>query len=174
MVKYQSGEAQSFDALYTRHSARVLGYLINRLKSRLQAEEALQNAFLKLHRFRHHYRAGEPFGPWFFTLVQNTLVDLQRREGRNPATPEREDPTAALEALLAPSAASASGTGNLAAEDWLSRLDKDQREALELRYLKDLSFETMAARLGISASSARQRVSRAIRKLRVIAGGSRD
>jgi len=162
MEMYQSGDAQAFDALYARHSGRVLGYLTSRLKDKQAAHEVLQASFLKLHRFRHQYHLADPFGPWFFALIRNTLTDSKRKENRNPSAPWAEDPSSVLEALVAP----APVAPDTRSESLLANLDAPHREVLELRYSKDLSFEAIATRLGISAASARQRVSRAIRKLR--------
>lgn len=164
MEMYQSGDAQAFDALYSRHSGRVLGYLAASLRDRQAAEELLQACFLKLHRFRHQYRSRDPFGPWFFALIRNTLTDSRRKEKRNPSAPWAEDPSPVLEALVAP----APVTPDSGSEKLLARLDAPHREVLELRYSKDLSFEAIATHLGISSASARQRVSRAIRKLRLL------
>lgn len=164
MVMYQSGDAQAFDALYSRHSSRVLGYLMAQLKDRPAAEELLQASFLKLHRFRHQYRPSEPFGPWFFTLIRNTLTDSRRQKKRTPSTPSSEDPRLLLDSLQAPTPASPGSVS----EQLLSHLEAPHREVLEMRYLKELSFEAIATRLGISAASARQRVSRAIRKLKAL------
>jgi RNA polymerase sigma factor (sigma-70 family) len=169
MKQYQEGNAQAFDSLYSRHAGRVMGFLLQRLASRARAEEVLQAAFLKLHRSRHQFDPSQPFAPWFFRLVQNVLNDALRVEKRNPVQPTREDATPTLEGI--PDRKGEESPPLAAA--LLERLDDPQRQLLELRYLKGLSFDVIASRLGITTDSARQRVSRAIRRLRALSAGGR-
>ncbi len=176
MMQYQAGDVTAFDALYSRHAGRVLGYLLQRISIRARAEEVLQAAFLKLHRSRHLYDPRQPFGPWFFKLLQNVLNDALRSERRNPVRPGAEEATGALENMADPSASpeaagNAQGASSLLAASLLERLDAPQRKLLELRYLRGLSFDAIAGTLGITAASARQRVSRAVRRLRALSGG---
>ncbi|MFN7685871.1 MAG: RNA polymerase sigma factor [Oligoflexia bacterium] len=174
MKLYQSGDAHAFNTLYARHSGQVLGYLVTRIGDRARAEEILQAVFLKLHRARHQYHPSQPFGPWFFSLIRTQLIDALRREFKNPARPGHEAPEAVLETLSEPQAENPPGTGQdpVLAQPLLDRLEPPHREVLELRYLREFSFEAIAARLGISSASARQRVSRAVKKLRSLSGGN--
>lgn len=162
MLRYQNGEAAAFDALYAQFSGRVRGHLLLRLRDGARADEVLQSIFLKLHRSRHQYQTGSPFAPWLFAITQSVLIDSLRSDAKNPARPSAEDPEVTLNSI-----ADAPSKGNeLDALGILERLDPPSREVLEWRYLKELSFEQIASRLGLGPESARQRVSRAVRKLR--------
>ncbi len=164
MLGYQQGDAAAFDALYAAFSGRVRGYLLSRLHQPERADEVLQSVFLRLHRARHQYKPGSPFAPWLFTITQSALIDAIRREGRNPARPSAEEPDATLDDLAV--TAPAGEDPGLQRLGLLEKLDPANRELLEWRYMNELSFEQIASRLGLSPDSARQRVSRAIRKLR--------
>jgi RNA polymerase sigma-70 factor (ECF subfamily) len=119
------------------------------------ASDLFQTAFLKLHQARHRYDPALPFAPWLFTITQRVLIDHYRKAGA-----ERD-------------AESAFGFPEIPALDGakdrlpsLGSLNATQREAIELRFGKDLPFEEIAKKLGTSKVNVRQIVSRAVRKLR--------
>ena len=58
----------------------------------------------------------------------------------------------------------------LAAADYLARLPAEQQQLLRLRYYEDLSYDEIAARLGISAGNARVRLFRAVAAAKALAG----
>lgn len=161
MLAYANGDMEAFAGLYQRHKGRILGYLVARLRDRDDAEEVFQIVFAKLHRARKKYRPEIPFLPWMFTLTRNTLVDHVRKKQvyRQHVTTSEEMVAAAVDRHGQEPPA-----GELSAV--LTGLNASQRQALELRYLQEMSFAEIAERLQTSAGNARQIVSRAIRSLR--------
>jgi RNA polymerase sigma factor (sigma-70 family) len=154
MIAYQLGEADAFEVLYSRHSAKVLGYLRKKVKSEALARDIFQATFLKLHKSRSRYNAAFPFVPWLFTICRSELLDALKKphmsreelmeEVPEPPAPMREEqPEVSLRSLPA-----------------------SQRDAVELRYQKDFSFEEIATALETSPANARQLISRALRSLR--------
>ncbi|MCM2323359.1 MAG: sigma-70 family RNA polymerase sigma factor [Oligoflexia bacterium] len=160
MLAYQKGEPSAFEELYRRYSGRVYGYLRNRLADRGALDDVFQAVFLKLHQSRAQYDPAFPFAPWLFTICRTVLTDSLRKTqgGEHPALAQdaalMDAPAPALVAVEAPGLPELGG------------LAPQQREALELRYLKDASFEEIARKLGTSSANVRQLVSRAVRKLR--------
>ena len=161
MQAYINGDIEAFQTLYQRHKGRVLGYLNSRIANQDEAEDVFQDAFSKLHRYRFKYEKEIPFLPWLFTIVKNTLIDhVRKRETRNKylqSNPELVD--------HAPDEREA-GLSIAEAISELSSLGTKQREALELRFNEDLSFEDIAARMQTSQTNVRKIVSRSIQKLR--------
>lgn len=159
MMLYQSGETAAFALLFERHGGRVLGYLQKKAAPET-ARELLQETFLKLHRARQQYSAQYPFLPWLFTIARNALVDHARlQESRIAAESGGE-----VEVAIDPTALA--GDAESEAQAALRMLPEPQRRALELRYLKEWSFEQIAADLRTSPTNARQLVSRGLRYLR--------
>jgi RNA polymerase sigma-70 factor (ECF subfamily) len=157
MLAYQNGQEKAFQTLYQRHHRRVYGFLIGKLKTPQQADEAFQMTFLKLHQSRQHYDPSFPFLPWLFTLCRNTLIDFVRSQNRI-SKQEELDPVAVDSAFTSPEAPLNTPS--------LQSLSPKHREAIELRYLEDLPFEEIAKRLGTTPLNARQVVSRATRTLK--------
>lgn len=162
---YQQGDDQAFEALYSRHSARVYGYLSGRIGDRSRVDDAFQMVFMKLHRTRRRYDPGFPFAPWLFTICRSSLMQYFRDSLRHPERPIPESELIAFAGAAEGGLLSSSEAGPEA--PGLGELPPAQRKAVELRYLDELSFKEIASRLEKSESNVRQLVSRGIRKLRV-------
>lgn len=159
MTEYRLGNEDAFTVLYERHSSKIYGYLRAKTPSDALAREIFQVTFLKLHATRDRYRTDLPFLPWLFAICRNELIDTMRKRARN-----LEDATEWLPevAVLPPEKESKTVR--------LDGLPGQQRQAIEMRYQEDLSFETIAARLGTSPANARQLVNRGVKVLRRIYG----
>ena len=159
MREYQKGDETAFNTLYQRHSPRVFGYLKKRMP-RPKAEEVLQMIFLKLHQSRSQFDCTLPFSPWLFTITRSVVIDAARKgsiydEARFSVLNESHEPAAPEEEVPVPPVPSLSG------------LDREKRECLEMRYLDEMTYESIAKRLRVSEDTVRQRVSRAIKSLRL-------
>ena len=158
MRSYQEGNSAAFEALYKRHSGRVYGYLMVKLRDRSKADDVFQLTFLKLHQSRLRYDDSLPFVPWLFTISQSVLVDWFRK-----SKTIREDLN---EAFIHQQAAVAPVNLATSSDIDLGLLEGAQKTAVELRYGEDFSFQEIARRLETSPSNVRQLVSRGIKKLR--------
>lgn len=162
MKIYLSGDASAFDALYRRHSRRIYSYLIKRLSRIQDAEEIHQAVFFKFHRCRDQYDSKYPVLQWLFVISKTTLFDFFRKQGRQ--VPEWEGTKEEIKSFEnLPTEENASAAGATVSLDGLS---VTQKNAVQWRFLDDLTYEEIAGRLGKSETSARQTVSRAIRTLR--------
>ncbi len=161
MKAYQNGIEGAFDLLFKRHSARVYGFLLNRLPNRAAADDVFQNSFLKLHQARRHYDPDFPFVPWLFTVCKSVLIDFRRKQSR---VLEVQDENALKNAPE--NATDAEIRGTQIEAPLLTGLSERERVAIELRYLEDLKFEEIAKRLQTSPANVRQLISRALKNLR--------
>jgi RNA polymerase sigma factor (sigma-70 family) len=158
MVSYQLGDEAAFAVLYRRHSSRVFQFIRKRISEDAAARDVFQQVFMNLHRSRSKYSAPFPFLPWLFTLCRNAVIDRYRSSGRILETPVEVVPEPVAEEPEHPSSSPLT--------EGLAGLPVQQREALELRYRLEFSFEEIGQRIGTSPSNARQLVSRAVRYLR--------
>lgn len=159
MQIYQQGDESAFEVLYKRHSGRVYAYLQSKLKDRRVTDDLFQASFLKLHQSRSNYDPTLPFIPWLFTVCRSAMIDGLRERKR---IQEDLDPVA-IERAAAEMPAPETAFSSLPD---LNSLPAHQREAIELRYRDDLSFEEIAKRLETSPSNVRQLISRAVRKIK--------
>ncbi len=158
MQAYQNGDVVAFDLLFKRHSSRVYGFLMKKLKNRSRADDVFQSTFLKLHQARRHYDPSFPFAPWLFTVCKSVLTDDFRKHDRR-----REDVN---DDLISRTADPKSVSGSQAFEIDLAGLSGVQKAALKLRYHDELRFDEIAVRLMTSPSNVRQLISRGLEKLR--------
>jgi len=162
-----SHDPAAFTELYRRHVEAVHGWLGRRIEwaaSDLTAE-TFARAWLNRGRFRDE-RDGSAL-PWLLGIAANLLADAARHDRIETRARERlglpvdlahEDGYAEVEQRLSPRVALAKHLGSLA---------PGERDALELRIVKELSYEEVAERLEIRPAAARLRVSRALRRLAV-------
>lgn len=158
MHAYQQGNDSAFEILYRRHSAKVYGYLKGRLKDQAFADDVFQATFMKLHQKRSHYDSSFPFTPWLFTVCRSAMVDAIRKKKRiiedlNAEAVEKATAEAGAEKPVLPD---------------MSALPETQRQAVELRYSQELSFDEIAKRLETSPANVRQLLSRAMKKLKLL------
>jgi RNA polymerase sigma-70 factor (ECF subfamily) len=176
-------------ALLDHHRDRLRRMVAVRLDPRLAArvdpsdvvQEVLAEADRRLDAYLRHHPL--PFYPWLRQFAADRLADLHRRHlraGRRAVG--REEPgglpdhsAAELAARLAdqrtgPSEAARRSERRELVLAALRRLADDDREALALRYLEELSAAEVAAVLGVTEAAAKKRVLRALERLRAILG----
>ncbi len=78
MLRVQHGERAAYDQLYTRWGARVFGFLCRRTGAREQAQEAHQETWLNVYRFRQGFDPRRRFRPWLFAIAANAGRDSMR------------------------------------------------------------------------------------------------
>jgi RNA polymerase sigma-70 factor (ECF subfamily) len=160
MRAYQNGSEDAFRLLFERHSGKVYGFLLARLKDRAQADDVFQNTFLKLHQTRTHYDPAFPFSPWLFTVCKSVMVDYIRKQKR--VLEDELDENQIVVPDTVP---------NFAID--LGGLPQQQQQAIDLRFREDLDFDEIAKRLETSPANARQLLSRGIKRLRNLASGEK-
>jgi RNA polymerase sigma factor (sigma-70 family) len=156
MLAYQLGDSLAFKGLYARHSGRVYGYLKGKTRNEAIARDVFQATFLKLHKARSRYNSEFPFVSWLFTICRSELIDAMRKRERI-----QEEVREVL-----PEMNSLKNDPEFDVAEAIAQLPEKQREALELRYTQEFSFEQIAERLDTSPSNARKIVSRALQLLR--------
>ena len=144
---------------YQAHGSAVLAFLMRRLGRRDEAEDLLQETFLRLHDRRETLADEDRVAGWVWRVARNVWIDHLRRAGGAPgeleAEPEVQDHGEEAQATVA---------------GWLSgfvaELPDPYREALELAELEGLTQAEVAARTGLSLSGVKSRVQRGRAQLR--------
>src|SRR5258708_6378967 len=82
MVRYQEGDAAAVETLVTNLSPSLLRFCWGPGMSQSDAEDLLQDCWLRVHRARHTYLPSEPLLPWIFAVARHTRLDAYRRRRR--------------------------------------------------------------------------------------------
>src|SRR3984885_3861985 len=82
MARYQQADPSAVTALVERLSPQLYRFFASQLGNRADAEDMLQDAWLRIHRVRHTYRAGDPVLPWVYTIARRVRVDNYRKRIR--------------------------------------------------------------------------------------------
>lgn len=156
------GDVEAYSQLVDRHYDRCARVAVRILGNREDAEEALQDAFLRAYRALGEYEERERFAAWLTRILVNQCRTMLARTRRREdlfvdLAPER------LEQSLAPAPDDGSWPD---LEHALQRLPAAQREAVVLRYADDLTYEEMATITGAGESALKMRVQRAFARLR--------
>jgi RNA polymerase sigma-70 factor, ECF subfamily len=169
------GEADAFAPLVARYHGRCVRYADRMLGNRADAEDAVQDAFVRAYDALGRYEERYRFASWLFCILANECRSAADRRGR------RERWVAADEAAVL--GATASGSPAAAVEDEgrreaveraLAGLEPLLREAFLLRHVEELSYAEMQAVTGAGASALKMRVKRACDALRLRLEGVRD
>jgi len=158
------GEQDAFAELYDACADRVYRYLVLRLGSRADAEDALQETFVRLARTRQKLARVENLVAYVFTTARNEairLLDRQAREGRLAAS-------MATEMLLRE--ASSRDPLQIENAEWavaaLALLNNDLREIVELKIYGELTFREISEVTGLPQGTVATRYRSALERMR--------
>ena len=84
MARYQAGDFAAATALIDRISPQLHRFFVAQFASRADADDLLQETWLRIHRVRHTYRPGEPVLPWFYAIARHVRVDHYRKSSAPP------------------------------------------------------------------------------------------
>ena len=157
IVQAQAGDHDAFAALIDRYWPRIFRWLLGLTSRRHVAEDLTQDVFLKAWAALPTF-AGAGFRAWLFRIAHNRLVDSRR--GPRGLEPLPLPPTV-LTRDPGPLTAVVSEEGLTLVQDACARLPDRLRKAFLLRTQEDLSFDEIAAVLGVTAETVRWRVFKA-------------
>ena len=165
VARVLAGDTGAYGVIVARYRAQYGRYAVRMLGSREDAEEALQDAFVRAYRSLAKCDDPERFGPWFFRILANRCRTAGTRRGRREKTFVHDE--------LAIHSASEDHPAERSAwreelDRALMRLENDQREAFLLKHVEDLGYDEMAVITGVGVSALKMRVKRACERLRVL------
>ncbi|MFQ5414048.1 MAG: RNA polymerase sigma factor [Phycisphaerae bacterium] len=175
----QGGEADAFDALVDSYASRLYGFLYRLTGCRDDAEDLVQEVFVRVVRMIGRYQHDGRFDAWIFRIATNLARDRVRRVNRAPSASSLDagdDPAERERVLTRPRGAApadrAPGDALELAEDVdrlqqaIATLNAAEREVIMLRHYAGMSFADIAAMMGTPLGTALARAHRALGKLR--------
>ena len=171
VARVRAGEAEAFRILVERHGRAVFRLACRMTGNEHDAEDVVQEAFLKAFRKLGEFEERAQFGSWIHRIAANCAYDLLRARARTEARIERggSEDGPALDV-----AASDPAPDRLLAGDEvrrrlraaMARMSVLERSAFTLRHIEGLSIAEISTALDLDTSAAKQSVFRAVRKVR--------
>jgi RNA polymerase sigma-70 factor, ECF subfamily len=170
MERYQQADPEAPAALIGALSPGLLRFFRSQAASREQADDLLQETWMRIHRVRHTYRPGEPVLPWVYAIARRVRIDGYRRTRRITAHEVSmetvpEPPVQVVQREVLPSF-----------DALLAALPAPQREVLTMLKIVGLTLEETACATSSTVGAVKQKAHRAYKRLRQLlqADGEED
>src|SRR5260221_2159588 len=145
-----AGDTLAFEDLYRRFGDRLKSIAFNHLGNTGDAEDCVQETFLKLHRAATTYNGDAALATWLFRILVNTCYDVLRRRRRRINEAPLEDFVATTRA-----AASVDDTKRIALRRLLEELPEQRRSVFVLFEIEGLSHAEIAQILDITEGNSK-------------------
>jgi RNA polymerase sigma-70 factor (ECF subfamily) len=164
MAAAQDGDRPAYDALLREVLPLLRAICRARLRNPSDAEDAVQDALLTLHRVRATCDPSRPFRPWLAAIAERRALDRERSHGKRLA---RETGLKDAASVATPARQNAEANVATSQRRWAwSELPPGQRTALSLTKIEHLPLADAATRSGISVGVLKVATHPAIRTLR--------
>ena len=167
-----SGDKEAYGALVVRHSAKLFRVAFRITGNEADAEDVVQETFLRGYRKLESFELRSDFGTWIYRIAVRCALDRISgpRIDQNSTVGEESDPqqheVQVADLAAGPDRLLLSGEIGAMQEMAMLSLTPTERTAFVLRHMEDCSSEQIATALGMEPNAAKQAVFRAVQKLR--------
>jgi len=167
--KAQNGDERAFEALVTRYERLVYAVALRLLGNESDAQDAAQEAFIKLYRYLPSFRGESKFSVWLYRLTNNVCIDMLRRKNVPTVSLSADDDGGAElnipDGRFSPETQLEKKQLCQAVSRALGSLPEPYRQVLVLRELAGQSYEEIAQSLVLDIGTVKSRIFRARRRL---------
>ena len=176
VARVRAGDGDAYRLLVDRHSRGVFRLAYRMTGNEQDAEDVVQETFLRAYRQLHRWEERSSFSTWIYRIAANYSLDLVRRRRRHgevaieePSPGSEQTPVAARflraespgpDRLMFSEQVKSRLTGAL------DELSQQERCAFVLRHFEGCSIEEIGGALGLSANAAKHSIFRAVAKIR--------
>lgn len=159
------GDSNSFSLLYDATSAKLFGVCLRILNNRADAEDALQEAYVRIWQKADSYSANG-YSPmtWLITLTRNLAIDKLR--ARKASAVDIDNMPEIADRGPTPEAAAVAASERAQIDTCLDELEADRAEAVRGAYLEGDSYQDLADRYGVPLNTMRTWLRRSLLKLK--------
>jgi RNA polymerase sigma-70 factor (ECF subfamily) len=169
----QAGDRQSFRRLVARYERRAFALAVGLVRDEQDAQEIVQEAFLRVHRNLASFNGSSTFFTWLYRIVANLSIDLMRRPCRRETSLEdhrgsaREDDCALVSRLDGDDPLEHVRRAEISVriQRALDALPSYHRGVILLREVEGMSYQEMAEAMGVSKGTIMSRLFHARQKL---------
>ncbi len=172
----RSGDRKAFSRLVDRHKDRAMALAVRMLRDRQDAEEALQDSFVRAFNALPRFEGRSSFATWFYRIVFNVCSSALERRGTDVHVSlhtETDEGTAKLELAsddLPPDLALESREAQRIVSEEIERLPEVYASTFTLFVVQELSYEEIVEVTGLPLGTVKARLFRARSMLRTAVG----
>ena len=168
----RSGDSDAFRLLVEQHSRAVFRLAFRMTGNEQDAEDVVQETFLRVYRQLDKYEARSSFSTWLYRIASNYSLDLIRMRKRHEDKRERSN--AEERDILQTIPASSPGPDRIVysgqvqerVNEALNELSEQERTAFVLRHFAGMSIDEIGDALGTGTNATKHSIFRAVQKLR--------
>ncbi len=178
--RFNAGDESAFSEIIQRYYSRIRSLANQTLHNQADAEEVAQDTFIRAHRALANFRGDSSLATWLYciglNLARNRYWFYFRRRRQDTISIDRavvEGSSVSLAGVLSDGSAGPR-TESMTSEfvelisECMERLEESHREILTMRTIRNLSYEEIAAALGINVGTVKSRIARARERLRAL------
>jgi len=170
VARAKRGDPTAYEELVRMHQGIAFRVALVAAGDHGDAEEAVQDGFVKAYRALGRFREGSPFRPWLLRIVANEARNRRRSAGRRAGLVLRAAAVVSGDAAPSPETTALTSERRDVLLHGLAALEERDREVLVHRFVLGLAEEETAAALGVRRGTVKSRTSRALERLRGIVG----
>ena len=165
IMRVSLGDRAAFSSLYDATSAKLFGVCLRVLGDRAEAEDTLQDVFVKVWHKADRYKANG-YSPmtWLITLARNTAID--RLRARKTGDVDIDDVHDLSDGSPTPEAKAIASSERQRLNDCFEELEADRSEAVRRAYLDGDSYKDLAARYDVPLNTMRTWLRRSLLTLK--------
>jgi len=169
-----AGDTEAFRVLVDRYSRKIFRLAYRMTRNEQDAEDVVQETFLRAYRRLKQFESRSSFGTWIFRIAVNSALDVTRKAGRQERVEQRELGLEAGAEKLSqlptpeppPDRLLLSSELRHKVESVLASLSPRVRTAFVLRHYEGMPIEEIGSLLGLKGSATKNSIYRAVQKLR--------
>ncbi len=163
------GDSAAFEVLFNRYRDGLNTYYVQRTGGNTDdAEDLLQETFIKVFLNLERYDASYTFGQWVYTIARNTFIDYVRKRRDDLSIdklPTRGIPAPAAATDASPEERFINSQNRFQLDKHLGRMNPRYRQLIELRFFREYSYEEIAAELSMPMGTVKALIHRAREQL---------
>ena len=167
---HNGGNEHAFAEIVRTHHQGLFGHAVHRLRDVQAAEDAVQETFVRAYRAMARFDGDFHLRAWLHRILTNVCHDEAARRQRDGLLVELVSSQPTLDDDPADIVIDLVDSGGEVVAQALTELPTSYRQALTLRYVNELSYDEVAAAIGVTEGNARVRVMRGRAALRRVLG----
>ncbi len=164
VARLQQGDEQALAELYDRLGAQVYSLALHLLKSPEEAEEVVQDTFLKLYKADSYHTLESSPRAYVYTIARNLALSRLRKRSTRPLKAEAWDVYDPNTGFTAPD--ESDPTTSLLAEKLLAHLSDEERGLVEQSFYDGFTHAQLSEQTGLPLGTVKSKLRRALLKLR--------